>query len=540
MIDQACIDRNLATYGRAVTNEDLLPLQSESLVWKLKEGARYIQALQVYVSLCSGGANCALSQEQFVAAINGGTYPFDDAGVLSAYQRAAKDMGLFLLGKAPAEANVSAHLPNSTKEGGAFAEYIYMKAVPGYKMDVSNNGKQIQSTSSVEATVTANIAQGGEYPLWVSNGKGEPGNPRAGYTSLPAMLVIDPGTKLWYELDNGEAVFHDGSKELTLGPLSDKLGTGLVRLVAIAPDAPATFSAKIKPVDLSGDWVAQLSNPAVKLINCPSSSDSDTENGFDTSEVGKIEMLSILSGYGTYVADPAVSDGSHLIWQGTLPEGATAESDITIQPDKIEVKYRIDIPKPDSEGLLPPWLGAKFGKTWPPPTPSSVLLKGLTGSPAGLFVFAATLFMAAAWLVSAVRFKNDRNQRPAFSSGVMRFGSTALLSLTLLVGAVWLSGCIGFGMWGSFEGTITFNKLETIDPDAPETALVPGGEVVPGLTWKLHEGQEVNNMDIFIEVSSTDADGKETSEVHECQFSVTSAAEGFIGPEDMVTLNQDE
>jgi hypothetical protein len=148
--------------------------------------------------------------------------------------------------------------------------------------------------------------------------------------------------------------------------------------------------------------------------------------------------------------------------------------------------------------------------------------------------------MAAAWLVSAVRFKNDRNQRPAFSSGVMRFGSTALLSMTLLVGAVWLSGCIGFGMWGNFEGTITFNKLETIDPDAPETALVPGGEVVPGLTWKLHEGQEVNNMDIFIEVSSTDADGKETSEVHECQFSVTSTAEGFIGPEDMVTLNQDE
>jgi hypothetical protein len=540
MIDPACIDRNLATYGRAVTNGNLLPLQSESLVWNRKEGARYIQALQVYGSLCSGGANCAMSQDQFVAAINGGSYPFDDAGVLSAYQRSAKDMGLFLMGKHPAEANVSAHLPPSTQEGGAFAEYIWLKAVPSPKMEVSDNGKQIQSTGSVEAAVNASIAQGGEYPLWVSNGKGMPGNTRAGYTSLPAMLIINAGTKLWYELDNGEAVFHDGGKELTLGPLSDKLGTGLVRLVAVAPDAAATFTAKVKPVDLSGDWLAQLSNPSVNILDCPSSTDSDTENGFDTSEVSKLEMLAILSSYGTYVADPAVSDGSHLIWQGTLPEGATAESDITIKPEVIEVKYRIDIPKPENSGLLPPWLAPKFGQSWPPRVQSGARLNSLPGSQLGFAVMAGTLLLALAWLFGAPRIKTYREGHPAISSRAIHFGSTAVLSLALLVGAVWLSGCVGFGIWGSFDGTITFNKLEYIDPEAPASAVSPAGETLTGLTWKLHEGKEVNNLDIFVEVSSTDADGNETSEVQECKFSVTSSADGFIGPADMVILNQDQ
>jgi hypothetical protein len=66
-----------------------------------------------------------------------------------------------------------------------------------------------------------------------------PGNP--GRLYLTAGLAGDhAGTKLWYTLDSGEPVFHDGSGELTLGPLSDKLGSGLVRLVAVAPDAQAT------------------------------------------------------------------------------------------------------------------------------------------------------------------------------------------------------------------------------------------------------------------------------------------------------------
>jgi hypothetical protein len=354
------------------------------------------------------------------------------------------------------------------------------------------------------------------------------------------MLKIDAGTKLWYELDSGEAVFHDGGKELTLGPLSDKLGTGLVRLIAVAPDAASTFSARVKPVDLSGDWVAQISNPSVNIIDCPSSTDDDSENGFDTSEVNKLEMLSILSGYGTYVADPAASDGSHLIWQGTLPEGATAESDITIKPEVIEVKYRIDIPKPDSGGLLPPWLGPKFGQTWPPQMQSRGWLSSLPVRSAGFAGLVGSLLLILVWLVRIPRLKVHRESHPVFSSRMMRFGNTALLSLALLVGAVWLSGCVGFGIYGSFDGTITFNKLEYIDPDAPASAVVSGEEAVPGLTWKLHEGQEVNNMDIFIEVSSTDADGKEISEIHECKFTVTSSANGVIGPADMVNLNQGE
>ena len=536
MIDPACIDRNLETYGRAVTNDNLLPLQSESLVWNRKEGARYIQALQVYTSLCSGGANCALSQDQFVAAINGGSYPFDEAGALNAYQRVAKDMGLFLLGKLPAEANASAHLPPSTREGGAFAEYIYMKAVPDYKMEVSDNGAQIQSTGSSEASVNAAIAQGGEYPLWVSNGKGSPGNPRAGYTSLPAMVKIEAGTRLWYELDNGEAVFHDGSNELILGPLSDKLGIGLVRLVAVAPDAPANFSANVKPLDLSGDWLAQLSNPSVNVIDCPTSADEDNGIRFHPDELGKLEFLSILSGYGTYTPDPAVSDGSHLIWQGSLPEEATAESEITVMPDKVEVKYLIHIPKPTSETWLPPLLQPGFSQNWPSQGQRALWASGQPG----LIVVAVVLPLALIALVMSLGVKNTLRNHLPFSPWVARSASTALLIFALVASGTWLTGCIGFNFWGTFEGTVTFDRIEYVDPNLPPAALVSGGEPATGLAWKLHEGQEVNTLDIFVEVTSSDGDGNEITEVQECKVAVTSNAEGFIGPADMVAMDQSE
>jgi hypothetical protein len=442
-------------------------------------------------------------------------------------------MGQFLLGRAPAEARADAHIIPATREGGAFAEYIWMKAVPDYKIEVSDNGKQIQSSSSQEAAVTAVIAQGGEYPLWVSNGKGVPGNPREGYTSLPGLLVINAGTKLWYTLDSGEPVFHDGSGELTLGPLSDKLGSGLVRLVAVAPDAQATLSAKIKPVDLSGDWIAQLSSPAVTPINCPSATDED-DDGFDTDGVSKLEMLMIFSMYGTYEADPSVSDGSHLIWQGSFPEGATGESDITIKPEAIEVKYRLDIPKPSEEGLFAPWLNPRTGLRLPPTGQPASQGKNLPVGQLASMLAAGALLLGVVWQVGGLRIQAWHAKRPVLLPAAARGGSRILLTLGLVAGVFWLSGCFGMAIWGTIEGTATFTKMEYINPNAPAAPIVPDGEVVPGLTWKLHNGVEESTLDLFVEVTTSDLDGKETTEIQECKVSVKSAAEGFIGPADMV------
>jgi len=531
LIDPICIDRNLQTYGRAVTKDNLLPFQSAAQTWNLQEGARYIQALQVYVSLCEGGPNCALSQASFVSAINSGSYPFDDASVLSAYQRSAKDMGLFLMGNPPAEANAAAHLPPETSTGGAFAEYIWLKATPNFKLDVSDNGKQIQTKGS-EATVSAAIVQGGEYPLWVSNGSGMPGNTRPGYTAIPALLTIEAGTKLWYILDAGDPVFHDGAKELVLGPLSDKLGVGLVRLVAVAPDAAATLSAKVAPVDLSGDWVGTISAPTVTPIDCPDSSSSESSSESDNSQaIAELDFLGILSGYGAYVPDPAVSDGSSYIWEGTLPEGAIGESRITVKPEAIEVTYRLEIPKPTSESGLASWLIAGKGQNRPP-------LRQSAASPNVWWYAAGLASLALGWVGLKLALRQtgraNNSRLPARPLALARMGSLMLLALVLVMGASWLSGCFGMAIWGTFEGKYTFNKLEYLDPDASAAPIVPDGEPVDGLTWKLHEGTANNLIDLFIEVTTTDDKGTETTEIQQCKMSVDSSVEGIIGPADMV------
>ncbi len=536
MIDPACVDRNLITYGKSSTKDGLLPLQSEALKWTLKEGARYIQALQVYISMCSGGANCGLSQDEFVAAINSGGFPFDNGSVLSAYQRSSKDMGLFLLGTAPAEARSDAHLPAVAKEGAGFAEYIWLKAVPNYKIDVSTTNNQIQ-VANHEATIKANIAQGGEYPLWISNGRGTPGpgGNGNGFPSLPALLKIDAGSKLWYALDDGAPIFHDGSKELTLGPLSDKLGNGLLRLVAVAPDAASTFSAKLSPLDLTGDWSGQLSAPSVKLVDCPNASSDTDKNGFNPNGVEKLDMLSILSAYGTYEADPAASDGSHYIWQGALPEGVTGDSDITLFPDRVEVKYHVNIPEPASSALFAALFGNGTTPAWPAPAvPRNRLADSLP-----LLILASLAIMSALALRRLARAPARLRQpgpRGLRLDQLTRAASLALVGLALVAAAAWLSGCVGISFWGSLEGTYTFNKLEYIDPQAPAAPVVPGGEAVTGLTWKLHQGKFTNNLDLFVKVSSTDSNGVDTSETSECKFTVNSAVEGFIGPADMVNL----
>jgi hypothetical protein len=216
-----------------------------------------------------------------------------------------------------------------------------------------------------------------------------------------------------------------------------------------------------------------------------------------------------------------VSDGSHLIWQGSFPENVTGESEITIKPDTIEVKYRIEMPKPSSSALLASWLSPKTGLRLPTAVQPGNLSVALLA--------AAALLMGLVLQVGVPRIK----ARLAFAA---RAGSKALVALSMIAGAFWLSGCVGLSIWGTIEGTITFDKLEYIDPNAPAVPLVPDGEGVPGLTWKLLDGVEENTLDLYAEVTSTDQDGNETSEVQQCKLSIKSAAQGFIGPADMVEV----
>jgi hypothetical protein len=219
-------------------------------------------------------------------------------------------------------------------------------------------------------------------------------------------------------------------------------------------------------------------------------------------------FLIILSGMGTFVKDPAAQDGSHLIWQASqeLPERTVIESDVTLKPEMVELKYRIEIPRKEQAAWLP---GTGRGHE-----PAGPLQSG--GRGAGWLLLAGVGVGGLGLL-----------RKPA---GLRRWLPAAVL---LALSAVLLTGCAGFDFYGTIKGTYTFKKLEAIDPKDN-----PAG--TPARTWKLSDGSGVVNMDITMVTTTTDEDGQEVTTESPCQTSLEFKPEVFIGPPDMVTMPKQE
>ena len=496
LLDSSCIEKNLTQYGLVNTNANVLGFQSAPLQWDGGEQARYIHALQLYLSICDG-ASCSLSQDAWIQAINAGTYPFE-GGALTAYENNAKDLGRFLLGAAPAESRSGAVIPPSAVSGKGYGDYLILKASGKSIWDYGLTMNQFAKASEQKIQVTANIEKGGVYPLWVSNGTGTPLGGGSGNTGLPGLLEIQAGPAFWLKQDQAEPVFYPAGTNLKLGPISDKLGIGLARIVAIAPDGAKTFQANLSLADFSGDWSTTLGGLQVTPIDCPGYSES--EGGQDSADV----FLQLFSGYGTYVKDAADPTSINLIWQGSFPEGATGSSEVTVGVDQVTLHYRLEMPQPTS-GLLP---GLK-------------LYRDLAQKPAqrqSLWFMLWPMFP----MLGLVAWQQRRRSK--------RIGVTlASLLILLILGSFWMTSCVS--IWGSIDVTYTFDKLEYVDPQQPAGST----EGQTGITWKLTNGQVAYAVDLTIESETTSADGAPVKETAPCKLNATGHATGVIGPEGSVT-----
>jgi len=512
LIDSGCIDKNLTTYGGVTTAKNVLGFQAAPMQWESNDGARYIHSLQFYLSICEGGANCAFSQTAWITAINNGTYPMEGAA-RAAYERNAKDLGRFLLGVAPAESRAAAVIPPSAVSGNGFGDYLVLRTSANLGIwDFGLTMNQFARTSPQQVTVQAPIAKGGVYPLWVSNNTTTraPLGRIAGTTGLPGLLEIQAGPAFWLKKDQAAPVFYPAGTSLKLGPISEILGTGTARIVAVAPDGDNTFRANLSLADLSGDWSVTQSTLQMTPVDCKSFSAEDNNQ-----TPGPDQLLQYFSGYGTYVrdttADPA---SSNLIWQGTLPEGATGISNVIVAPDKITLEFLIQIPEPPSSSS---WLpGMKLGQG-PLQHPTTLLS-------------ASSAWLALPLLGATVWLKRLRK----------KWATRLALANLLVLGALLLSGCFGLGIavWGTVDATYTFDKLEYIDPQ--QTAAGPAGSTggtanQPNVTWKLTNGQATYNYDLIIQTEITDSEGKTTKEKTPCKLTAASTITGTIGPEGSVT-----
>jgi flagellar basal body-associated protein FliL len=493
-----CMDQNLTKYGIVTTSGNVLGFQAAPFLWDGGEQARYIHALQFYLSLCDGGPGCALSQQAWAQAINSGTYPMEGAAA-TAYMSNAKDLGLYLLGASPQQSRGNAEIPPSAISGSHYGDYLILKTGGKSIWDYGMTTNQFSATSANEVAITAKVEQGGVYPLWVGNGTGTPMGGVGGHTGPPGLLEIQPGPAFWIRQDQNEPVFYPAGSGLILGPISDKLGIGKARIVAVAPDTPGTFQAKVTLADFSGDWIAEGSNGTITPVNCEgysASSENTLGNGPD-------ELLGFFSGLGEYVNETPDAPNLNLTWQGTLPQGLSGSSEVIVEADKVTLHYRIEMPKQAETGSLDWVPGIKMIRQSLPAHGDK------PGKPLQAALPAMPLLVGAAWLG-----RHRKNKR-------------LVMILLLVGGCLLLYGCVGLSVWGNIDATYTFNKVEYVGPQPGATATDSDAQAI----WKLSDGQVKYNFDLTMLVASEDMDGNTTESESPCVLTATGNATATIVPE---------
>jgi hypothetical protein len=434
MVNPSYINENLKKYGRTATN-NILGFQLEPFTWQRNEEARYIHGQNLLVSLCSGGAGCALSDTYMVAEINNAQNPFTDAAVKQRYQDNALDVARYLLGAAPQQSNNGVELPEATKTGKIYGDFIHgKKKGDGTEFQTSNYAPNYQKSAG-GVVVTAKIPAGDVYPLRVSNGNNGPDEEATNQAGAPLYLLIDPNQDYLMKVGDNEPLDASGKGQLMVGPIHDKLGIDAVRLAAFARSNPAEFKAKVGIVDLSGDWFLEDIETTKRDFSCPDTSADD--NAFADAD----PILNILSAYGVFSPDPTDPSGATLKWVQSQPvpdsEGVVFQGKVVVGSENIHLTYTIDIPQKTSSSLFFRQLAFTSPQDAEQTAPTPWALAALPG----------------AALVALLPKKNRRQ-------GLL----LALLLLAFFLPLL-ATGCGLKGMYGKITGDYTFTKLEYPEKD---------------------------------------------------------------------------
>ncbi len=491
--DPAYIPQNLTAYG-PVTVGNQLALQLSPYQWP---GDLYVQAQLVKLNMCDDTAVCPLSEKSFIAAINAGTYPYDDAGVQSKLSANLNAYAQYLLGAAPGSGNTAIPLGDPVASGGGYGEFVeirqttksdYDLVFPAESAQMKKNSDDLGETIQVAAA----LQKDGVYPLKISSGF-DGRNP-----GLPVKLTIQPGAPFWYRVGNDAPQFNDGSQELVLQPIHLTMGLPGVRLVALGKAGGETFQATVSQIDLQGTWLILPGEPVSDNIVCQdASAASESESvTIHASKELPITLPTILSAMGDFRPD---ATGNGLTWEwndGRIPGEAAAEVHSLLQfsgaalptVDKVQVQLETEWQRATSQAPAQP--------QWPP------LILGLAMVVPGVW----------GW----------------------RKGKNPYAILPLFLATFLLVGCFGFGldMWGTVKTDMELTELEYL---GGETIPTVGLDSLPTDTplWKLR-GTAVYDVNFYY----TATDEGQDAAVATCTGTATYNIEVQIFKDIVLNLDQ--
>jgi hypothetical protein len=467
LIEAIGMERYASLYGRS-TLDDMRTLVTQIAPYQWIATEQYGQALLLRANICDDG--CPLTQSSFVAAINAGTYPLQAEDARAMVRRNMQRYATYLLtGRLP---GLDTNAPLAAGVNGDAIALVASKTAP-WELRTTSYAPQVDRTAW---TVTAPLAADSAYPLLVA---GSPAASDATGTALPsgqpATLTVDPGVELVYVLADGKVRHHDGAKPLVITPIHATLGEPTVRLVAYTKDAPATLTATLEPLDLTGDWLFTLKGGRLISNTCPS--EDDSASGVSDQDILG-QLMRWVASRGSYAIPDAQQPGE-LEW--TLGPGKnlrvepgepelTYEATLTVEPARVVAHVELGIPRAGKGG------------------------QGLVGP-----ALAAVVMLP-------------------FGAFAIRHRRKMLAGLALLVMASVVSGCAGFGISGTITADLAFTKLQSMGQKVPKAKP----------TWKVSGGTGTMVLDLTIDVESTNAKGKVTKESQHCVAEISVKAVGSL------------
>jgi hypothetical protein len=514
LINPAYTAQNLTTYGTISLEDSRLDFQGAPYDWR---GNSYIQAQLVKLNMCDDSGVCPLSETSFKAAIDAGTYPFEDDGARQKLSANLDDYARYLLGATPERANVGILGGEPVRTGSAYGEQIQVarsrRAGDFWRMGTGSPPQMTEEADGAfEVTVIdARLDKDGVYPLQVESGMD--GGRNAG---LPAALRVAPGTPLYYRAGDGPVTFHDGSEELVLQPIHATMGFPAVRVVALGREGGERFQARVEVIDLSGVWVLR-GVPVSSDVTCSDETDNeDLTLSFNAEQAGNFGMglISLSTVWGDFVAD---GSGTRWTWtvasgrfQGDVAYGKPVyEADVELTPEAIRLEG----------AAMFDMFGGEQGR---PDGPARA-----AGPWAPLTVL-TPLAVAAGWA-------RTRGRR-----GIRRL---LLAAAGIGVGALLLTGCLGFNLSGTSAGEVTFKTL-TFEGGTGTPTLTLGLETLVGMgasadtepLWILSDGQGTFQVDFTAEASSSDFEGNESRAARRCTGQVVYDMEAALFKDAVLVL----